>query len=76
MTMPHPNAPAAIVATPARYVVLDGLAYWVDGRALMAAPVGCWQDAGPAPTSNEVADIIAERLRTIFTLIDLAERKD
>lgn len=75
--MPHPNAPAAtLVAAPARYVVLDGRAYWVDAGTLLAAPVGAWQDAAPAPTSNEVADIIADRLRTTFTLIDLADRKD
>jgi len=77
MTLPHPNAPAATsVAAPARYAVLDGRAYWVAGGTLMTALVGSWEAAAPAATSGEVADMIADRLSTTFTLIDLAERKD
>lgn len=80
-TMPHPNAPTAQVTAPVRYVVVDGWAYWVNGRDLMSAPLDTagqvsWQHGAPdTGATNEVADIIAERLRTTLTMIDFTHRK-
>lgn len=79
--MAHPNAPIAELAVPARWVVVDGWAYWADGHALLRAPLDAlgditWSAAAPAPTTNEVADIIADRIRTLCTLIDFTQRPD
>lgn len=79
--MPHPNAQALVVAVPRRFVVVDGNVYWLDGRTLMHAPLNAagqiaWSDGGPVEAvSNEVADMIAERLQTTFTLIDIAQQE-
>lgn len=80
MAMPHPNAPAAR-PIPARFVVVDGWAYWRHGVVLMNAPVDAhgavaWDQAAVRDTSNEVADVLLERMHTTFCLIDMSQRRD
>lgn len=78
--MQHPNAPTTEVIIPARFIVVDGWAYWQHGRDLMTAPVdasgnAAWSAAAVRDTSNEVADVLIERLHTTFCLIDFTQRR-